>query len=594
MAEVVVMPQLGNTVESCLVTSWHVSVGDVVAANTVVADIETDKSAMEVPAGVAGTILALLAAPGDEVPVKAPFFIVGQPGEDISSRVPPKPGEAPSAPVETVPAEAVSVPPEAPAPAPSEAAPPAESSPVWQDLTSEPQRALPEVAAESSGLVRGGSASPRARRVAEEVGVDITQVIGTGPHGRILESDVRDFVSSQQNVSHGDLNAGREQNELARSAETKEEVEARSAEHGSTVSGSQAGFSAISDNEPVPLAQPSVSTHPSVVSHENRPPVSGSQAGFEAPHTRAVETTTGIEYGTGIGGRVTREDVENIQAVTPEPVVVSPAPQVVPAPAPVPAPASVSATAEAPTRAEEEFPGAYKDTPVAGIRKIVAERMLASMATHAQLTFDASASAESLLALRAKMKNSDPALGMNTVTIGDLVAYAAVRVATKFPSINATFENKVLRSFENVHLGLAVDTPRGLLVPTIRYASSMSLPQFSAQAKTLAAQAQSGNINPDLLTGGTFTVTNLGAYGIESFTPILNSPQTAILGVNTILPKPVIAPDGTVKVERQISFSLTVDHCVVDGADAARFLQALTAYISQIEVAILAEGGNNA
>jgi len=506
MAEIVVMPQLGNTVESCLVTSWHVSVGDTVAANTVVADIETDKSAMEVPAGVAGTVLALLAQPGDEVPVKAPFFIVGEPGEDVSGLIAPKAEAAAS---------------EADA-----------SAPVWVDLSSEPQapaeQGEPEAAVPAGPAPespRGGPASPRARRAAEEAGVDISQVTGTGPHGRILESDVSDFIASQ-----GD---------------------------GSPVTASQEPISTISDNEPA-----------------SRSPEG--TTGQVPLHTRAVEaeSLSGAEHGTGIGGRVTRQDVENARTAIPEPVVPAQA-----------APARML---------EEDFPGPYTDTPLVGIRKIVADRMMASMAAHAQLTFDASASAESLLELRTKFKQSDPVLGMNNVTVGDLVAYAAVRIASKFPSINATCENKILRCFENVHLGLAVDTPRGLLVPTIRYASSMGLKEFSVQTKALAAQARSGNINPDLLVGATFTVTNLGGFGIESFTPILNSPQTAILGVDTILPKPVITPDGSVKVERRISFSLTVDHAVVDGAEAARFLQALTAFVSQIDLAILAEGGINA
>jgi len=519
MAEIVVMPQLGNTVESCLVTAWHVSVGDTVAVNTVVADIETDKSAMEVPAGVAGTVLALLAQPGDEVPVKAPFLIVGNPGEDVSGLIAPKAEAAAS---------------EADA-----------SAPVWVDLSSEPQppaeQGEPEAAASARPAPEppmGGPASPRARRAAEEAGVDISQVRGTGPHGRILESDVSDFIASQ-----GD---------------------------GSSVSACQEPISTISDNEAAPRTPA-------------EGPASAAQAaaGTTGPsHTRAVEaeSLSGVEHGTGIGGRVTRQDVENARASLPEPAAVPTVPS-------RPAPAGVS---------EEDFPGPYTDTPLIGIRKIVADRMMASMAAHAQLTFDASASAEALLELRAKFKQSDPALGMSTVTVGDLVAYAAVRIASKFPSINATCENKILRCFENVHLGLAVDTPRGLLVPTIRYASSMSLKEFSVQTKALAAQARTGNINPDLLTGATFTVTNLGGFGIESFTPILNSPQTAILGVDTILPKPVIAPDGSVKVERRISFSLTVDHAVVDGAEAARFLQALTTFVSQIDLAILAEGGINA
>ena len=521
MAEVVVMPQLGNTVESCLVASWRVQVGDEVGPTTVVADIETDKSAMEVPAGSAGTVLALLAEPGDEVPVKAPFLILGEPGEDVSHLL----------------ASAPPVEPPAPAPRWATDSDDAEQSvtPVWVGV--EDSVPVQAGAAPERSIVSGkpAPASPRARRIAEEAGMDLNQVVGTGPHGRVLESDVREAIG-----------AG--------------------------------------------ARQPATESLPPVL--ESAPPAVLSSTPLGAWSTRGAETQslTGFEQGTGIGGRVTRQDIEDAKmalATSGDPVAL--VPSVAPA---------WESGADIPDgtggAAGEDFPGAHTDTPLVGVRKIVAERMLASMAAHAQLTFDASAPAASLLALRAKFKASDPSLGMNTVTIGDLVAYAAVRVASTFASINATYQDGVLRSYANVHLGLAVDTPRGLLVPTIRYASSMGLREFSAQAKALAAQANAGSINPDLLTGATFTVTNLGAFGIESFTPILNSPQTAILGVNTILPRPVVGQDGAIGVEQRISFSLTVDHAVVDGADAARFLQALVAFVSNIDLAILAEGGAHA
>jgi pyruvate dehydrogenase E2 component (dihydrolipoamide acetyltransferase) len=288
------------------------------------------------------------------------------------------------------------------------------------------------------------------------------------------------------------------------------------------------------------------------------------------PEPLAVLSTPGAgpapasPVGTGLGGRLTRAEQQALSAE--------------PAAGPV-------------SPGTPEFPGTYTDTPLTGIRKLVATRMLASMAAHAQLTFHASAPAANLLALRARLKASDPAWGLDIVTIGDLVAYAAVRTATRFPAINATVEAGVLRTFDAVHLGLAVDTDRGLLVPTVQFASDLDLREFAACTKARAAAARVGTISPDLLAGATFTVTNLGAFGIESFTPILNSPQTAILGVNAILPRPVIAADGTVGAEQRISFSLTVDHAVVDGADAARFLQALTAYVADIDLAILAEGG---
>jgi pyruvate dehydrogenase E2 component (dihydrolipoamide acetyltransferase) len=210
-----------------------------------------------------------------------------------------------------------------------------------------------------------------------------------------------------------------------------------------------------------------------------------------------------------------------------------------------------------------------------------------SLATSAQLTYTTTANAQGLLDLRKKLKNSDPELGMNGVTIGDLVGYAAVRAAAKNPSHNAHLADGVLTTFERVHLGFACDTPRGLLVPTVRNASLMSLREFSAVSKQLANEAIQGSINPDLLSGATFTVSNLGGFGIESFTPLLNVPQTAILGVDAIFPRVTINADGSVGAEQRIGLSLTADHRVIDGADAARFLQDLVRFIEAIDITVL-------
>ena len=193
--------------------------------------------------------------------------------------------------------------------------------------------------------------------------------------------------------------------------------------------------------------------------------------------------------------------------------------------------------------------------------------------------------------MRKRLKNSDPALGLSGVTIGDLVAFAAVRVLAKYPRINAHVIGGVVRSYGAVHLGLAVDTPRGLMVPVIRDAGSLPLREFSEQSKALAKSCVDGSPNPDLLSGSTFTVTNLGAFGIESFTPILNEPETGILGVDAIVPRAFLNEDGTVGVEMRIGFSLTVDHRVVDGADAARYLRDLADYIADIDIAMFAFKG---
>ena len=157
----------------------------------------------------------------------------------------------------------------------------------------------------------------------------------------------------------------------------------------------------------------------------------------------------------------------------------------------------------------------------------------------------------------------------------------------RFPTANATLEKGVLRTFQRVHLALAVDTPRGLMVPVIRNADLLSLRELSAEAKRLAGACQSGNIQPDELSGGTFTVTNLGAFGIESFTPVLYAPQVAILGVDAITQRAVPRPDGSVAFEPRIGLSLTVDHQIIDGAPAARLLKAFADAIADIDLLLI-------
>jgi pyruvate dehydrogenase E2 component (dihydrolipoamide acetyltransferase) len=466
MAQVVVMPQLGNTVESCLITTWLVKVGDTVDANTLLCEIETDKSAMEVPSGASGTVLALLAAEGDDVPVKDPIAVVGEPGEDISELTP-----------------AGTVPEEHPGEERTGTRHEGASSPALRDDDS--SLAVSSGSAGAGAVSTSGSVSPRARGLAASQGIAAEQLTGTGPQGRVIERDVQAAIAAGPGLTVG----------------ARAEAE---------------GF--------VPGAA-----------------------------------------GTGIGGRVTRADLASAPTVPEE-----------------------AARDEQPSRkaAAVDFPGAFTDTPLKGIRKVIAERMMNSLATSAQLTYTATAPAAGLLALRKRLKHaSDPELA--AVTIGDLVGYATVKTLSKHPVVNAHLSGGVLRTFANVHLGMAVDTPRGLLVPTLRFADTLTLREFSVQSKALANEAIGGSINPDLLGGATFTVSNLGAFGIESFTPLLNVPQVAILGVDAIFPRAVVNPDGSVGAEQRIGFSLTADHQVIDGADAARYLRDLCAAIADIDLTVL-------
>jgi pyruvate dehydrogenase E2 component (dihydrolipoamide acetyltransferase) len=222
---------------------------------------------------------------------------------------------------------------------------------------------------------------------------------------------------------------------------------------------------------------------------------------------------------------------------------------------------------------------------VSGIRKIIAGRMRDSLATTAQLTLYRSFDATSILAFRQRVKAAGEALGLPSITLNDIVLYATARTLKKHPAANAHFLGDRIVQYARVNLGIAMDTPRGLMVPVLAGADTMSLAQISRAVKPLAQAAQAGNVNPDLLRGGTFTVTNLGALGIESFTPVLNAPEVAILGVGGLVWKPAMK-NGKIEHVQAMELSLTIDHQALDGAPGARFLQDLALLLENFELSL--------
>ena len=165
---------------------------------------------------------------------------------------------------------------------------------------------------------------------------------------------------------------------------------------------------------------------------------------------------------------------------------------------------------------------------------------------------------------------------LSAITINHIIMHTLAKLLPRHPELNAAFSPSGITRYTNVNLGFAVDSPRGLMVPVIPRAETLSLAHLSARARRLADACRNGTIAPDELTGGTFTITNLGAFGIETFTPILNTPQVAILGVGALVNTPVETPEGTIGIRKRIGLSLTIDHQAVDGAPAARFLEELT------------------
>lgn len=454
MAAAVMMPKQGNTVESCIIVEWPMSVGDQITTGDVLCTVETDKATLEVESTASGTILALYFEEGDDVPVLTPIAAIGKPGDDIV-------GLGPDGALKnqtTITEQEAS--PTSEAAAPSEAAP-------------RTQMKIPSIAQPMVGI------SPRAKNLAWMRGIEITDIEGTGPGGRIIERDIMTAMTIQPQLTP---------------------VASRMMDKGK----------------------------------------------FIVPGT-----------GSGIGGRITSKDL-------------------------IPGDGSPKGLPELAVE-PDTIPDEIIKIPVQGVRKVIAERILLSLQTTAQLTLNTSADARTLLAYRKRLKNSAEGLGLREVTIGHLVLYAVSRTLTDFPELNALFNGDSIFQYHAVHLALAVDTPRGLVVPVIRNAHTLSLKKISLESKRLAVACQDGRIEPDELAGGTFTVTNLGAFGIESFTPILNPPQVGILGVGSINVKPVDV-NGEVQFNPHIGLSLTINHQVVDGAPGARFLQALSRNLADLEL----------
>lgn len=219
---------------------------------------------------------------------------------------------------------------------------------------------------------------------------------------------------------------------------------------------------------------------------------------------------------------------------------------------------------------------------ISGVRERIARRMTESLSLSAQYTLHASADATGLLSLRNKIKAARQNRELPDINLSDMVIFCAIQALIEMPELNAEFIDGSIYRHSGIHAGFACDTPKGLLVPVVRDCRNLSLEELSARIKALTQQAIEGAISPDDLSGGTFTVSNLGAFGIESFTPILNPPQVALLGVNSIQLKPV-RREGQIEFVEHIGLSLTCDHQVIDGGPAARFLATVRRNIENIE-----------
>ncbi len=223
---------------------------------------------------------------------------------------------------------------------------------------------------------------------------------------------------------------------------------------------------------------------------------------------------------------------------------------------------------------------------ISNVRKIIAQKMHESLQNSAQLTHHTSADARVMLRIRSKIKEAQQKGTAENITINDMVCFSVIKALKKHPDANCHFLGSTIKKFRKVHLGIAVDTERGLMVPTLRNADEFTLTGLSSGLRELADKCKKGNIDPDLLASesASFTVSNLGSFGVEIFTPVINLPQVAILGVNTIIQRPADLGNGSFGFIPVIGLSLTYDHRAIDGAPASAFLREIKNEIEKLEL----------
>ena len=448
MATPVLMPKQGQSVETCIITEWHKKPGDKINEGDILFAYETDKASFEEEAKTSGVLLTVFFEEGDEVPVLENVAVIGEEGEDTESF---RPGsESPKA---------------APEIKEKKQEQAAETPTIKR--AEEKEEAIPVI---SGGDVKTGKVfiSPRAKNKAEKLQLEYRNIKGSGPGGRIIESDIDAAVQKSDS------------------------------------------FTALA----------------------------GEMAKDQQPKKVS---------GTGIGGRITHEDLAR----------------------------------ETPASSADDS----TTKKLTNIRRIIAGNMHASLSNSAQLTHHMSADARKLLEYRKKFKAAASKGNGENITLNDMVCYGVIRALKNNPYMNAHFMGDSIQTFHKVHLGFAVDTDRGLMVPALRNADDLNISGLSRNLKELAEQCRKGNVDPELLSSkaASFTISNLGAYGVEMFTPVLNLPQSGILGVCTITHRPADMGNGIIGFIPYIGLSLTYDHRSVDGAPASAFLKAVKEEIENLE-----------
>ena len=605
MAVTIKMPKMSDTMTEGTIASWLKNVGDQVKSGDILAEVETDKATMELENYEDGTLLYIGPKAGEAVAVDGVLAIIGKAGEDFSALLSGQSGgaapaaAAPAAPAATAPApaaptpkaEAVApTPATAPAPAPAPAAP---AAPAGNGKKATVVR-MPKM---SDTMTEGTIAAwlknvgdkVKAGDILAEVETDKATMelenyedgtlLYTGPKaGEAVAVDGILAIIGEEGADIQALIGG--QSGGAATAPTAAEVAVAAAPAQAVIQPAA--------QPAVPVAAPAaVAPAPAAAPATPAQPVAGAPAAaptgriLASPLAKSIAKEKGIDLaqvrGSGDNGRIVQRDVESFQA----PAAAAPAavPTAAPA-APAPAPAAVpneyiaaalpEATAPAAPKTAAAPAETYTDTPVSQMRKVIAKRLAESMFTAPHFYLTMEINMDKAIDARVRLNELSPV----KLSFNDLVVKASAAALRQHPAINSSWLGDRIRQNHVINIGVAVAVEDGLLVPVVRNADQKGLAAIATEVKALAEKAKTKKLQPAEWEGNTFTISNLGMFGIDEFTAIINPPDACILAVGGIR-QTAIVKDGQLAVGNLMKVTLSCDHRVVDGASGAAFLQTL-------------------
>lgn len=565
MSESVNLPALGESVTEGTVTRWLKQVGDRVEVDEPLLEVSTDKVDTEIPSPIAGVIEEILVAEDETAEVGAPLVRIG------SGDAAPAAAEAPAAaPAEEAPAAEAPAAPAAEEPA---AAPVSAPAGEGHDVT------LPAL----GESVTEGTVTRWLKSVGDTVEVDepllevstdkVDTEIPSPVAGTLLEIRVNEDETAEVGSVLAVIGSGA----AAPAAPAPAEAPAPEAPKQEAPA---APAPAAAPAAPAPEApkQEAPAAPAAPAAEAKTEAAAPAESGYVTPLVRKLANQQGVDIaaltGTGVGGRIRKQDVLAAAEAKAAPAAAAPAA----APASAPAAASASASASS-------LRGTVQKAP--RIRQVIARRMRESLDISTQLTQVHEVDMTKVAKLRAKAKNSFQAQNGSKLTFLPFIAKAVAEALKQHPKVNASYdEDKQEITYHNAeHLAIAVDTDKGLLVPVISDAGSLNLAGLAGKIADVADRTRNGKIGPDELSGGTFSITNIGSVGALFDTPIINQPQVAILGTGAIVKRAVVVADengdDSLAIRSMMYLSLTYDHRLVDGADAGRFLQTLKARLEE-------------